>query len=245
MLIKRLCQNYNSVDLYEENGERIVRKSFKEKFCWENETKTLEILKNHGFPIPKILKIDYLENTYEFIDEPSFNKTLDLHPEKVNILIGLLNSFSNIYSEELYRFSNRNERLIKESEKLFDKRKIDILLINKLTRLSNTYKPEILRFVHGDFRPINIFGKDDVRAIIDTEFCGIDDPNKDLAYLWVGAVSINKYFNHYLKEKFRNLNYFNDGLFTFWQAYFHIMVMNNPKTKNPEMWKKNLEQILG
>jgi hypothetical protein len=76
------------------------------------------------------------------------------------------------------------------------------------------------------------------------EFSGIDDPHKDLAYLWVDTVRHDKTFNHFLKKEFKRFDYFNDLSFIFWLTYVHLMIMANPKNKFYAQWKKNLEYIL-
>lgn len=244
MLIKKLYQNYNSVDLCEEGGRKVVKKEFKDKFCWENETKVIGILKRNGLPVPEMLKSEHLKNTYEFIDAPDFNQTLKESPEKADLLLELLNKFSGIRDPDLYCFKDRKDNLFNRSKRLLSDGKINLILYNKLVNITERYTPNFFQFVHGDFRPANIFGKEDVKGIIDFEFSGIDDPNKDLAYLWVGAVDINKELNHYLKNGFKEFDYFEDNSFIFWLSYVHVMILNNPRAEFPEKWRTNLEQIL-
>lgn len=243
--MKLLYQNYNSVYLCEENNQKVVKKKFKNKFCWENETKVIKILESYNLPIPKIINVGYLENTYSFIEKQTFDTTLKSFPEKVDILIELQKEFSRIHDDNLHHFDDRDKSLLKYGNKLLLAGKIDKLLFDKLNKISENYKLKVEGFVHGDFRPSNIFGLDKVEGLIDFEFSGMDDPNQDLAYLWVESVSINKELNHYLKQKFKSLNYFNPHLFDFWLSYIHIMVLSNPNTRLSEAWIKNLEQILG
>jgi hypothetical protein len=244
MTMKTIYQNYNLVREGISRNRRIVKKTFKERFCWENETKVLGILRGYGFAVPEIIESSPFENTYSFFDMPLFAKVLKSKPESIDSLLDLLSALQKVNDPLLHRFDGRAQRLLEITQSLYLHERISKAALENIQRICGMYNPQCRIFCHGDFRPDNFFFQDGVGGMIDFEFSGIDDPNKDLAYLWVGAVRVNKGLNHRLKKCYTLLRYFDDSAFLFWLTYVHSMVLRNPLTRDQVGWASNLEKIV-
>ncbi|NMB66439.1 phosphotransferase [Candidatus Woesearchaeota archaeon] len=243
--MKKIYQNYNSVFEDYFNGRKVIIKRFKEKFCWENETRAYNLLKNYDFPLPELLESTYLENKYSYLDSPTFSKVLKKEKISFEGIFELLKKFQEIDGGPFLNFFSRNNRILKKSSDLYYKKVIDIKSLEKIEKLCDSYYLKFKSFCHGDLRLENIFGNGKkIDGLIDFEFSGIDDPNKDLAYLWISAVRIDKEVNHYLKREFKNLNYFDYISFIYWLTYFHLMILDNPLNKDKKSWVYNLERII-
>ncbi len=240
----RLYQNYNNVYLCEEKDTKTIVKIFRNEFCWNNETKAILALGKQDLPVPEILKTEYLKNTYKFINGKNYEEILKKNPLKIEDLIYLQNKIMNLPISGLYHFKDRKNKFIEKSNELYEQKLINKRINSRLIFLCDKYFPQEFCVVHGDFRPANFIENEGIGGIIDLEFTGIDDPHKDMAYLWVGAVTLNKTFNHLLKSEFQKYKNFNPGSFNFWLCYVHLMIINNPKTAGKSKWINNLEQIL-
>lgn len=243
-MMKTIYQNYNLIREGFLENRKIVVKKFKERFCWENETKVIRILRAYGFPVPEIIKSSPLENIYSFFDMPLFADVLREKSNYINILLDLLSELQKVSDPILHKFNGREQKLLKVSESLYLHNKISKSVLENIERICGSYKPQSQIFCHGDYRPENLFYLDGIGGIIDCEFSGIDDPNKDLAYLWVGSVRINKSLNHYLKNMYVRFTYFDDFAFVFWLTYIHAMILSNPLTKDQTAWASNLKNIV-
>lgn len=241
-----IYQNYNQLSLQEENGEKVIKKKFANWFCWQNELNAIKILGSYGIPVPKIISTGVLENTYEFIERLTFEQIIRQSKEGALALLSFTDKFSELPKNGFCRFDDRKKNIEDVTSKLLEQSKINIGLAEKIRSFSNSYQRKSLRVVHGDFRPANFFGEgESVEKAIDFEFTGIDDPNKDLAYLWVGSVEIDKSLNRVLKEQFQRKDYYDKKAFEYWLVYIHLMIAINPRNKNPDSWITNLRQILG
>ena len=240
-----IYQNYNRVILEEQNGIKRTRKIFGNKFCWQNETNSIKILSANGIPVPRLVSTEYLKNTYEFVDYPSFEQVLRDNPKGILPLLDFTERFYGLPHGGFFKFDDRKGNIDSAVVSLIERGQINSALANKIKSVSDNYLRTNLAVVHGDFRPANFFGRiNSVDAVIDFEFTGIDDPNKDLAYLWVGAVGIDKSLNRVLKEQFRRKDYYNQKAFEYWLTYVHLMIAINPRNKNVQSWITNLRQIL-
>ena len=243
--MKILYQNYNKLFLFEKNGEKLVKKVFSNKFCWENETKVVGIMKYNGFLVPEIVATNYLENTYKFIEDSNFESILKKYPEKIDLLLDFVDNFKVLPKKDFLIFDKSKENIEMATNMLFNQEDIKKSLYFKILDFSSKYTQKFSRVIHGDFRPSNVFGrKKAVKEIIDFEFTGVGDPNKDLAYLWVGTININKKLKKYLKTKFEEKNYFDEKAFSYWNMYMNLMVLCNPRTKERKSWIINLKEIL-
>lgn len=240
----QLYQNYNTLYLSEEKDSKTIVKIFHNEFCWNNETKAILALGQQGLPVPEILETKYLKNTYKFTDGENYEEVLKKDTLKITELLTLKNEIMALPIKELYHFRDRKNKFIEKSNELYEQKLINDKISSRLIALCKEYAPSNFCFVHGDFRPANFIENGGMKGIIDLEFAGIDDPHKDMAYLWVGAVAINKDFNHLLKSKFQEYKNFSPISFNFWLCYMHLMIINNPKTVGKDKWADNLEQIL-
>lgn len=243
-MMKIIYQNYNIIREGFFEDRRIVVKKFKERFCWENETKVIGILRGYGFPVPEIIKSSPLENIYSFFDMPIFADVLKEKFNYINILLDLLSELQKVRDPFLHKFNGREKKLLQVSESLYNHNKIGKSVLENIERICGLYKPQSQMFCHGDYRPENLFYLDGIGGIIDFEFSGIDDPNKDLAYLWVGTVRLNKSFNHYLKNMYVRFTYYDTFAFVFWLTYIHAMILSNPRIKDQPGWALNLKNIV-
>ena len=241
-----IYQNYNQVSLQEENGEKVIKKKFGNWFCWQNESNAIKLLGSYGIPVPRIISTSVLENTYEFVEKPRFDRLIKQSPESALALLSFSDRFSELPKKGFFRFDDRKRNIENVSSKLVEQGNITLDLAEKIRSFSESYKRTHLRVVHGDFRPPNFFGEEkSVEKAVDFEFTGIDDPNKDLAYLWVGSVEIDKSLNRVLKEQFQRKDYYDKKAFEYWLVYIHLMIASNPRNKNIGSWITNLRQILG
>jgi len=238
--MKKLYQNYNSVFL--DRKGRVV-KIFKDDFCWRNETRSNPLFRAGGIPCPEILQSRHLVNVYPYFTQQSYTSQIK-NETKLEELVKMALKIGELPPQGFYSFSGYSEKLVREAERLIEQGVINPELLNKLRRLSEVYSCEDKRVTHGDFRPDNILGQDEISAVIDLEFSGVNDPHKDLAYLWVGCVEREKESNHFLKRRFSQIDFFNPTSFLFWQAYVHVMIMLNPLNQNKQQWGENLAKLI-
>lgn len=239
-----IYQNYNQISVEEGTGRRI-HKRFGSKFCWQNETNALGLLGSYRIPVPKLISSGCLENTYEFIENPTFERILRQSPESVLTLLAFTDRFTTLPHNGFFMFDDRKRNMETVTATLLKQGRISSGLANRIKSVSDNYSRRNLSVVHGDFRPANFFGtRSSVERVIDFEFTGIDDPNKDLAYLWIGSVEIDKKLNRVLKERFKRKDYYDQKAFEYWLVYVHLMIADNPRNKNTDSWIMNLRQVL-
>lgn len=240
-----IYQNYNVVEEIEYEGEKAILKRFNNVFCWKNELMVRDLLEKKGFPVPKLFGSSYLENIYSFFDFPVSSKILRQDENTVFVLLDFLHTLQEIKEKNLFVFGEPNEKLLEISRSNFMNGRIAPSLVKKIEKICSSYKPKYQCFCHGDFRCSNIFYfNGSVRGIIDFEFSGIHDPNKDYAYFWVDATRINKQANRLIKKALSKSSLFDENSFLFWIVYMHSMIIHNPRTNRPNDWALNLEKIL-
>ncbi|MBU2522989.1 MAG: aminoglycoside phosphotransferase family protein [Nanoarchaeota archaeon] len=243
--MKLLYQNYNKVYLSEENGQKVVTKIFENLFCWENETRMISFFKKQGLPVPEILNSEPLKNSYLFLEGDGYNTLIRNSKDKIGEMLSMLNRIHTLIPVEgIYQFDRRRITLLEKANNLLKKGVIGDITFEKLGNLCNRYSPSKFGIVHGDFRPSNFIHNNGLRGMIDLEFSGIDDQNKDLAYLWVSAVEIEKSLNQPLIKSFNKTSYFDKTSFDFWRAYMHVMILLNPFVNNSQAWAKNLDDLV-
>lgn len=243
-LVKMRYQNYNSVEIVDRGGENLVIKRFNDRFCFENEFRSAGLLADLGMPVPEVKGVGDLEITYSYFDMPLFSKILKEDPSQINPLLEFLIKFQALDVRGFHIFTDAREKLLRVSGELGSSGGLDREVFRRVERLAGRYSPPCKKLVHGDFRPPNVFYREGVGGVIDFEFTGVEDPNRDFAYLWVGAMCVDKRFNYLLKEAFAGFNDFDARSFLFWLTYMHVMIISNPNNKDKRGWSNNLCSIL-
>ncbi len=87
--------------------------------------------------------------------------------------------------------------------------------------------------LHSKIFSLRIFldRKEEWEGVIDFEFTCVDNPNRDLEYLWVRTMFINKTLNKHMRNKFEEKNYFDEKAFLYCGGYRYLMIISNPRVK--------------
>lgn len=199
-----------------------VEKYFQNKEKYDNELFYREEFKDN-FIIPRIFSYDEnkLMMRFEKIDG-CFLDTI-INEMNFNEVINLFNTLP------------KKEGRINETEKiLFIKSKIrDVpeFILESVNKNDGF-------LVHGDFRPQNIFKKDERYGLIDFENSSYAFQEKDFAYFYMELI----YFNNQLSNEILNYlrNEKNYNRFLFYCLSYTLSSMQNPLSN-----KKGLESVLG
>lgn len=246
--MKKIYQNYNMIYKgFLDKKRPVVIKRFKNKFSWENETLVYSILKDKGFPIADLISWKPLENMYSFLDLPTANTLLKQNNHIIDFdkIINFLVRLQRIKDNRFYFFGDGKKSFFDVAKSLYKKKLFPETFLYKLEKIALDYQPQTNVFCHGDFRLENIFySNNSVSGLIDFEFSGISDPNKDLAYLWISSVRLNKSLKYTLKSLFKGIDYFDKFSFFYWLVYMNLMILNNPLIKKKVDWLQNLEEMI-
>lgn len=95
--------------------------------------------------------------------------------------------------------------------------------------------------VHGDFRPQNIFIKDDKFGLIDFENSGYSYPERDFSYFYMETIYFNKKLSSELLSKSKESKNYNR--FLFYCLFYTLSSLEN-KFSNKNGLKSVLKEIL-
>jgi thiamine kinase-like enzyme len=243
--MKLVYDNYNKLYLHKSNDEEVYIKKFKNQWSWNNEILANALLAKNGFYVPKILEIKLNKITYESIKYPQLDTLLSVDKFPLTNILDYHQSFINQASNGFKMFSEKDIKNqlhnvsfnLKTNNILSDSDFCNVLLKIDKFKMNEPF------VIHGDFRTENIFISDNI-VLIDFEYTGIGDPNKDLAYFWIDCTRLNKDLNSTIRNAYKELSYYKPNQFDFWVVYFHIMVLYNPKVTDKLSWLTNLRHIL-
>lgn len=240
---KRIYDNYNTLFRYK---HEIIIKKYADEWRLKKEIGINAALKAMGYPyIQEILSISPPYVAFKFEEEHTFAYQVKQGSICKTALLETANLLpAGILAElDTTPLNKRKDRINKTIDKLNEEGIIGTETAERMRAITSNYQPTSHTFIHGDLRPDNIIGNSSLKCYIDFELAEMGDHNKDLAYLYMGTVTINPDYRESLLKLIQKQNKFDEKAFRFYAMCFDTFSLINPQVDKQKILQE-LDLIL-